>query len=109
MTNPLIETLTDENFEDRVLNAQGPVLVDYWATWCRPCKSIAPLLDELATEYQGRLKVGKLEIDQNDVTPHKYGIRGIPTLMMFKDGEVIGTKVGVLSRSQLMAFVDSCI
>lgn len=109
MANPLIEHLTDDNFDEKVLQAQGPVLVDYWAEWCGPCKAIAPLLDDMATEYEGRLKIAKLEIDQNELTPPKYGIRGIPTLMVFKDGEIIGTKVGSLSRSQLTAFINSCI
>lgn len=109
MANPLIEHLTDDTFEEKVLQAQGPVLVDYWAEWCGPCKAIAPLLDDMATEYEGRLKIAKLEIDQNELTPPKYGIRGIPTLMVFKNGEIIGTKVGAMSRSQLTAFINSCI
>ncbi len=99
--------LTDDSFEDEVLKSGEPVLVDYWAEWCGPCKMIAPVLDEIATEYAGKLKVGKLNIDDNPGTPPRYGIRGIPTLMLFKDGEVEATKVGAVSKSQLTAFIDS--
>lgn len=99
--------LSDASFEDEVLNSSEPVLVDYWAEWCGPCKMIAPILDEIAEEYQGRVKVAKLNIDDNPQTPPKYGIRGIPTLMLFKGGEVEATKVGALSKSQLTAFIDS--
>ncbi len=109
MSSDLIVHVSDDSFEQDVLKAQGPVLVDYWAEWCGPCKMIAPILDEIASEYQGRLKVTKLNIDQNEGTPPKYGIRGIPTLMIFKDGEVKATKVGALAKSQLTAFIDSCI
>ena len=101
--------LSDESFESDVLQADGPVLVDYWAEWCGPCKMIAPILEEIADEYDGRLKVAKLNIDDNANTPPKYGIRGIPTLMLFKDGAVEATKVGALSKSQLTAFLDSNI
>ena len=101
--------VTDGSFEEDVLKAGDPVLVDYWAEWCGPCKAIAPILGEIAEEYAGRLKIAKLNIDENPSTPPKYGIRGIPTLMLFKDGNVEATKVGALSKSQLAAFLDSNI
>ena len=101
--------LSDDSFESDVLQADGPVLVDYWAEWCGPCKMIAPILEEIAEEYDGRLTVAKLNIDDNANTPPKYGIRGIPTLMLFKGGSVEATKVGALSKSQLTAFLDSNI
>ena len=101
--------VTDGSFEEDVLKAEDPVLVDYWAEWCGPCKVIAPILGEIAEEYAGRLKIAKLNIDENPSTPPKYGIRGIPTLMLFKDGNVEATKVGALSKSQLSAFLDSNI
>ena len=104
-----IHHVTDATFEPEVLQAAMPVLVDYWAEWCGPCKMIAPILDEVAQEYAGRLKVAKLNIDENQATPPKYGIRGIPTLMLFKNGNLAATKVGALSKSQLMAFIDSNI
>ncbi len=99
--------VTDDSFESDVLKSGEPVLIDYWAEWCGPCKMIAPVLDEIATEYSGRLKVAKLNIDDNPNTPPRYGIRGIPTLMLFKNGEVEATKVGAVSKSQLVAFIDS--
>ncbi len=99
--------VTDDTFEEEVLKSGAPVLVDYWADWCGPCKMIAPVLDEIADEYQGKLKITKLNIDENPNTPPRYGIRGIPTLMLFKDGEVEATKVGAVSKSQLTAFIDS--
>jgi thioredoxin 1 len=104
-----IITLTDDSFDADVLQSDVPVLVDYWAEWCGPCKMIAPVLEEISEEYAGKLKVGKLNIDQNEATPPKFGIRGIPTLMIFKGGQIEGTKVGALSKSQLTAFIDSTI
>ena len=101
--------LTDDTFEKEVINSSNPVLVDYWAEWCGPCKMIAPILEEIASEYTGKIKVAKLNIDENPQTPPRYGIRGIPTLMLFKDGNVEATKVGALSKSQLTAFLDSNI
>jgi len=101
--------ITDDTFEQEVLQSQTPVLVDYWAEWCGPCKMIAPALDQIAAEYAGRLKVAKLNIDENQSTPPKYGIRGIPTLMLFKNGNLEATKVGAVSKSQLAAFIDSNI
>lgn len=102
-----VHYVTDASFEAEVLQSPVPVLVDYWAEWCGPCKMIAPILDEIANEYGDRLKVAKLNIDENQGTPPKYGIRGIPTLMLFKSGNVEATKVGALSKSQLTAFIDS--
>ncbi|VAW78561.1 Thioredoxin [hydrothermal vent metagenome] len=99
--------LTDESFQNEVLDSSKPVLVDYWAEWCGPCKMIAPILMEIAQEYEGKIKIAKLNIDDNPQTPPKYGIRGIPTLMLFKDGNVEATKVGALSKSQLTAFIDT--
>ncbi len=104
-----ISYLTDDSFEEEVLKSDQPVLVDYWAEWCGPCKAIAPLLEEIATEYDGKLKVAKLDIDKNPTTPPKYGIRGIPTLMLFKNGAIEATNVGALSKSQLTAFIDQNI
>ena len=101
-----IHHVTDDNFEAEVLQSGTPVLVDYWAEWCGPCKMIAPVLDEVAKEYTGKLKVAKLNIDENQATPPKYGIRGIPTLMLFKNGQVQAQKVGAVSKSQLSAFLD---
>ncbi len=101
--------LSDASFQQDVLESPIPVLVDYWAEWCGPCKMIAPILDEIVKEYDGRIKVAMLNIDENQATPPKYGIRGIPTLMLFKNGNVEATKVGALSKSQLTAFIDSNI
>ena len=99
--------VTDDTFEAEVLNAEQPVLVDYWAEWCGPCRMIAPILDELAGEYADRVKICKLNVDENQATPPKYGIRGIPTLMLFRNGNVEATKVGAVSKSQLTTFIDS--
>ena len=101
-----IVNVTDNSFEDEVLRSTEPVLVDYWAEWCGPCKMITPVLEEIAKEYAGKLKIAKLNIDENTATPPKYGIRGIPTLMLFKNGNVEATKVGAVSKSQLSAFID---
>jgi len=106
MSNKIVH-VSDATFADEVLNADCPVLIDYWAEWCGPCKMIAPILDELAEEYGERVKIAKLNIDENPETPPKYGIRGIPTLMLFKGGSVEATKVGAVSKSQLAEFIES--
>lgn len=106
MASELIKHLSDASFEADVLQSTTPVLVDYWAEWCGPCKMIAPILDEVAGAYQGKLLVAKMNVDENREIPAKFGIRGIPTLMLFKDGELAATKVGALSKSQLTAFID---
>lgn len=103
----MIVNISDVTFEEDVTRSEVPVLVDYWAEWCGPCKMIAPVLEEIASEYEDRLKVCKLNIDENTDTPAKYGIRGIPTLMIFKGGNVEATKVGALSKSQLSEFIDA--
>lgn len=105
MSDKIIQ-LTDDSFESDVLNASGLVLVDFWAEWCGPCKMIAPILDDIAQEYDGKVTIGKLNIDQNEATPPKYGVRGIPTLLLFKDGTLADTKVGALSKTQLKEFLD---
>jgi thioredoxin 1 len=102
-----IKHVSDASFEQDVLKAESPVLVDYWAEWCGPCKMIAPILDEIARDYEGRLQVAKVNVDENNATASKYGIRGIPTLMLFKNGAQVATKVGALSKSQLTLFLDS--
>ncbi|MCZ6566041.1 MAG: thioredoxin TrxA [Gammaproteobacteria bacterium] len=107
--NDDISHITDDSFEQGVLKSEQPVLVEYWAEWCGPCKMIAPLLDEIAGEYKGKLRVAKINIDDNPNTPPKYGVRGIPTLMIFKNGNAEATKVGALSKSQLTAFIDQSI
>ena len=104
-----ITHVTDSTFDTEVLNSDLPVLVDYWAEWCGPCKMIAPIVDEIADEYGDRLKVAKMDIDNNMMTPPQYGIRGIPTLMIFRDGKVQATKVGAVSKGQLKAFIDEVV
>jgi len=106
MANDLIKHVSDASFETDVLQSKHPVLVDYWAEWCGPCKMIAPILDEVATGYEGKLQVAKMNVDENRDIPAKFGIRGIPTLMLFKDGQLAATKVGAMSKSQLTAFID---
>ncbi len=104
-----ITHVTDDSFDQEVLSANGPVLVDYWAEWCGPCKMIGPIIEEIAEEYGDKLKVTKLDIDNNNKTPMQYRIRGIPTLMIFRDGKVQATKVGALTKGQLRAFVDEVV
>ena len=106
MASQSIHRVTDDTFEPEVLKSDTPVLVDYWAEWCGPCKMIAPILDEAAKDYTGRLQIAKMNVDENQDVPAKFGIRGIPTLMLFKDGQLAATKVGALSKSQLTAFLD---
>jgi len=106
MASDLIKHVTDATFESDVLKSAQPVLVDYWAEWCGPCKMIAPILDEVSASYQGKLQIAKMNVDDNREIPAKYGIRGIPTLMLFKSGQLAATKVGALSKAQLIAFID---
>mgnify|MGYP000176172237 FL=1 len=106
MASDLIKHVSDATFEAEVIKSSTPVLIDYWAEWCGPCKMIAPILDEVASVYAGRLTVAKMNVDENRAVPAQYGIRGIPTLMVFKDGQLAATKVGALSKSQLTAFID---
>jgi thioredoxin 1 len=107
MSSDLIQHTSDAAFDSDVLQADKPVLVDYWAEWCGPCKMIAPILDEVSKDYDGRLKIAKMNVDENRDVPAKFGIRGIPTLMLFKGGALAATKVGALSKAQLTAFIDS--
>lgn len=106
MASDLIKHISDASFEADVLQASTPVLVDYWAEWCGPCKMIAPILDDVANAYQGKLSIAKMNVDENRDIPAKFGIRGIPTLMLFKNGELVATKVGALAKAQLTAFID---
>ena len=106
MASELIKHVTDASFETDVLNSTQPVLVDYWAEWCGPCKMIAPILDEVSSAYEGKLQIAKMNVDENREIPGKFGIRGIPTLMLFKQGQLAATKVGALSKAQLTAFID---
>ena len=104
-----IVKLTDSEFENQVIKSEKPILVDYWAEWCGPCKMIAPILEEVSTEMSDKIIIGKLNVDENSQTPPKYGIRGIPTLMIFKDGNAVGTHVGALSKSDLIQFIENSI
>ncbi len=106
MASELIKHITDSSFESDVLNADKPVLVDYWAEWCGPCKMIAPILDEVSGTYEGKLQIAKMNVDENRDIPAKFGIRGIPTLMLFKGGQLAATKVGAMNKAQLTAFID---
>jgi thioredoxin 1 len=107
MSSDLIKKVTDASFEDDVLKAEKPVLVDYWAEWCGPCKAIAPILDDIAKDFKGKLQIAKLNVDENRAVPGKFGIRGIPTLMLFKGGTLAATKVGALSKAQLTEFLSA--
>lgn len=106
MASELIKHVSDASFESDVLQSDVPVLVDYWAEWCGPCKMIAPILDEVSTVYEGKLQIAKMNVDENREIPAKFGIRGIPTLMVFKKGQLVATKVGAMSKAQLTAFID---
>ena len=106
MSSELIKHVSDASFDDDVLKSSTPVLVDCWAEWCGPCKSIAPILDDLSKQYDGRLRIAKLNVDENSAVPGRFGIRAIPTLLLFKDGQLAATKVGAVSKAQLTAFID---
>ncbi len=106
MSSELIKHISDASFDEEVIQSTKPVLVDYWAEWCGPCKAIAPILDDVSKDYAGRLQVTKMNVDENREVPAKFGIRGIPTLMLFKDGQLAATKVGALTKAQLTAFID---
>ena len=106
MASDLIKHISDASFESDVLKSDKPVLVDYWAEWCGPCKMIAPILDEVSQSYKDKLQIAKMNVDENRDIPAKFGIRGIPTLMLFKNGELAATKVGAMSKAQLTAFID---
>ena len=109
MASENVRTFTDDNFEKEVLQSDIPMLVDFWATWCAPCKAIAPLIDAVATEYEGRVKVGKVNVDDNPATPGKYGVRGIPTVILLKDGKVLDQVVGAIPKSQLEALIKKAL
>lgn len=108
MSNNII-TISDSSFEDDVVESKIPVLVDFWAPWCGPCKAIAPILEDIAVKYDGKVKIAKLDVDQNPGTPPKFGVRGIPTLILFKDGQVKATQVGLASKNELISFIDEHI
>lgn len=109
MASENVHTFTDDNFEKEVLQSEIPVLVDFWATWCAPCKAIAPLIDTVASEYEGRVKVGKVNVDDNPATPGKYGVRGIPTVILIKDGKVLDQVVGAIPKAQLEALIKKAL
>jgi thioredoxin 1 len=109
MASENVHTFTDDNFEKEVLQSEIPVLVDFWATWCAPCKAIAPLIDTVAAEYEGRIKVGKVNVDDNPATPGKYGVRGIPTVILLKDGKVVDQVVGAIPKAQLEALIQKAL
>jgi len=109
MAGDKVCTFTDDNFEAEVLKSSAPVLVDFWATWCAPCKAIGPIVEELAESYAGRIKIGKVNVDENQATPGQYGVRGIPTLVLFKDGKVVDQLVGAVPRNQLEALLEKAL
>jgi thioredoxin 1 len=109
MAGENVLTLGDSNFEEEVLNSSVPVLVDFWATWCAPCKAIAPTIDGIATDYVGKIKVGKVNVDENQATPSKYGVRGIPTVILFKDGKIVDQIVGAVPKNQLEALINKAL